>query len=391
MNRAEIKHFRFWMLFFLCSVSISVQGQIDSLLALYDYRNTGLPVITIETDNREEIKTKTDYVKSTIFLTYLEDTLLVDTVKVRGRGNSTWLHPQKQYKLQFYEGKKLFGFKKNKSFALVGNYEDKSLMRHAIGLKLGEILEIPYMPKGEYVELVVNGDYKGTYVLTETVKKGSNRLDIDNSGFFIEHDYYYLKEPLYFVTDVYSYGISFKYPDEDEVDDNSFNYIKKTINEFEKDLRLFETEQKRDYLDHIDLESFAKWYYHSCVLMNLDSNRWFYKKDNTSKSKLQMAPPWDFEWCLGIGWYDGDEYRNPTHDFKKWSYFQVIFNDTVFKEALTQVHEQYKQSVYNGIVSYYDELKTRLAKSAELNFKRWDILDKKLHLIINLVDLGLKK
>ena len=54
MNRTEIKHFRFWMLFFLCSVSISVQGQIDSLLALYDYRNTGLPVITIETDNREE-------------------------------------------------------------------------------------------------------------------------------------------------------------------------------------------------------------------------------------------------------------------------------------------------------------------------------------------------
>lgn len=351
---------------------------MDSLLALYDYKNTGLPVLTIETEGRTVIDSKIEYVKANIVITEIDDTIFVDSVKIRGRGNATWNQPKKQYKIKFYEGKELFEMKKEKTFALIGNYVDKSLMHNAIGFKLGEILGIPYMPKGEYVELIINGDYLGTYMISETVKKGKNRLNIADSGFFVEHDYYYEEEPLNFVTDEYEYGFSFKYPGEDEIDSISFNYVTKTINDFEKALRRFERERRRDYYDYIDILSFTKWYYHSCVLMNMDPNRWFFKNDNTSTSKLEMAPPWDFEWCLGTGWYNGDEARNPIHEFKQASYFTVIFNDSVFKEVLREVHEKYKASVYNGIMSYYEELKSKLAKSAELNFKRWDILDRRI-------------
>lgn len=40
--------------------------------------------------------------------------------------------------------------------------------------------------------------------------------------------------------------------------------------------------------------------------------------------------------------------------------------------------KKYKDLIYSGIIAYYEELKAKLEKSAELNFKRWDILDKQI-------------
>ena len=53
-------------------------------------------------------------------------------------------------------------------------------------------------------------------------------------------------------------------------------------------------------------------------------------------------------------------------------------NDSVLLEEVAKIHRKYKEAVVVGILEYYNQLKTLLAKSAELNFQRWDILDKKI-------------
>lgn len=357
----------------------SSYGQIDSgAKGEIDFLSTGLPVLIIETVDKKNVESKFDYLKSMIVIIESGDTIMHDSVLIRGRGNSTWNQPKKQYKLKFYDGKDFFGFKKNKHFALVGNYVDKSLMRNAIGLKLSEILDFPWSPKGEYVELVINGDHLGTYMLCETVREGKNRISIDKTGFFVEDDWHYLSEPVYFVSKEYKYGFSFKYPDEDDLDEMSFQYIENTINSFECMLKDYESFGSHDYLNEIDVESFARYFYHANVLMNMDPNRWYVKYDNTGESKIQMGPPWDFEWCIGTGWYNGDQHRNPNHELVAKSYLTVIMDDPIFMKKVAELHKKYRERITNQVLSYYDILKDYLAKSAELNFKRWDILDEEI-------------
>ena len=80
---------------------------------------------------------------------------------------------------------------KDKSFVLLANYTDRSLMNTAIGFKIGSLLDNGWVPNSEFVEVVVNGEFLGNYQLTEDVKSGKSRVDIADSGFLIEFDFDY--------------------------------------------------------------------------------------------------------------------------------------------------------------------------------------------------------
>ena len=93
--------------------------------------------------------------------------------------------------------------------------------------------------------------------------------------------------------------------------------------------------------DIIDIESFSKWYYASNILMLIDPNYYFYKKDNTEESLINMGPLWDFEWSLGIGWYDGIERPNPNHTLVDSCYFQQLSKNEFFVNNVRNIHNKY--------------------------------------------------
>ena len=100
--------------------------------------------------------------------------------RIRGRGNSTWeWYPKKPYRLKLDEKAEILGLAADKDWVLLANYRDPTHLMNTFVFEMGERLGIPFPNHTRYVELTINGDYKGLYQLTEQVEQGKNRVNID--------------------------------------------------------------------------------------------------------------------------------------------------------------------------------------------------------------------
>ena len=96
--------------------------------------------------------------------------------------------PKHSYKLKFTEKQSLFGMPKDKEWALIANYADKTHLKNFITYKLANWLGDEYSPRTQFVELYLNRSYLGLYLLTETPKVSKNRINIPQTddSFLIE-------------------------------------------------------------------------------------------------------------------------------------------------------------------------------------------------------------
>ena len=92
------------------------------------------------------------------------DDLPEQEVVFRGRGNSTWNMKKKPYRFKMNKKTAVCGMKKAKSFALIANYIDCSLMRNTVALWLANYLEMPFANHCVPVKVYFNGICKGQYL-----------------------------------------------------------------------------------------------------------------------------------------------------------------------------------------------------------------------------------
>ena len=359
----------------------------------------GIPRIVINTEDNNPITSKEEYVNAGVKICHCPSYGVLETnCKIRGRGNATWeLYPKKPYKIKLESKESLFGFPANKDWILLADYCDKSLLRTAYMCEVSRAVGLDYTINYKYVELTLNGEYLGTYILTDQVEKGENRVNIDNDGFLIEDDGYYNKEPLFFTTDSFGYNYTFKYPNADNgkivLNDDNYNFINKFINDLEIALSRI-PEDCETYKNYLDIRSFAKWYIVAEVTGNWEPNL-FYILSNRN-SKLRMFPLWDAEWSLGLAMQGNDDdpngwYRYPYQAkanidiWKSRKYFQFLFKDPEFVEVLA--------SEWGKFVAKLPEVMMAVEKSVNEiqlaqrdNFEKWPILDK--YISVGLIALG---
>lgn len=97
----------------------------------------------------------------------------------RGRGHGTWSADKKPYKFKLKDGADLLGMGKNKHWVLLANRYDESQLRNRVINYLAARMGSFYAMQSEPVDLVINGEYYGSYTLAEEVRIGSARIDID--------------------------------------------------------------------------------------------------------------------------------------------------------------------------------------------------------------------
>lgn len=348
----------------------------------------GVPIIEIETENSKEINSIDDYVNGLITIKNSpRNGVIVDSIQIRGRGNATWTdYPKKPYKFKFKNKQSPFNFPENKDWVLLAEYCDKSLLRTAWMCEVSKALEIDYTVNYQHVELFVNNEYKGTYLLTDQVEKGKNRVNIEDDGFLIEDDARYEREPLYFTSESFKYNYTFKYPKATKgkivVGDENYVFIQKYINNLEQSLKLI-SEGSQTYRDYIDAESFAKWFVAMEFTGNLEPNL-FYVLPSRS-AKLKIMPVWDAEWSLGLaaqgnpdnpwGWYFPPS--EPKRDVEIWSqkkYFEYLMKDEYFKGLVNEEWNRFKNFIPE-INKKLDSLSSTLIYTQTDNFSKWPILN----------------
>ena len=338
----------------------------------------GLPVVIVNTPDGEEISSKDTWLTGTSLTVLDTDGSFVNAPgKVKGRGNNTWVQPKKPYTLKFSKKQRPFGLPANKDWVLLADYYDPTLLRTAFMSAVSKAAGIDFTINYKHVNLFLNGDYMGVYLLTDKVEESSNRINIEKDGFIIEDDNYYLYEKLYFIISLFKAGYTFKYPDDDEdivKDDDNYLFIQKYMNDVESSLyKLKDNPADESYLTYIDPVSFAKFQVAVASILMFDPNRYYVLPSR--QSKLKMMPLWDAEWSLGLkrsAWGGSTTSLETSKYWDRQFFFQYLMKSPAFVETLKSEWAKFKQNIPQ-VKDEIEQVRQTVSKAQEDNYKKWPV------------------
>lgn len=343
---------------------------------------TGLPIMDIVTENRQDINSKEEYLYAAMTLkedvvTRAPGDVIYQTVNIKGRGNATWnIYPKKPYRLKFDKKVSFFGEKEDKSWVLLANYADKTMMRTQIASYLGKMSQLDYTPSFHFVELILNGTYLGTYQLGEKIKISKNRVNIGDDGILLEMDGYAKDEEdsRYFYVEHMPQPVNVKEP-EMEYSDERFAFVKQYMTE--ADSVLFSDgfkDKDTGWQKYFDMTSFVDWYLISEITKSIDSFWWSSTYMNIKPGgKLKMGPIWDYDHSFGNYIHEG-ETENPEGFYVGELYwYKRLMEDPVFREAV-RTRFDYFYSRRNDILNEINENAEYLKYSAVENNNKWGTL-----------------
>lgn len=221
--------------------------------------------------------------------------------KVKIRGNYTSHGEKKPYNIKFSEKQNLFGFGKAKTWCLLADYYDKTLLKNQLALDLAKEIGLAYTAEHQRVDVHMDGEYQGSYLLTEKIEADKNRVDVktgeNDTDFIIEMESKKRVEPenVYFTTSK-DYFFRLREPDEDkEYAETRAVSVKEYMDNFESTLVAGNWD---DLSAVIDVESFAKYYVLNEYLRPSDFpslSVYFYCKEGV----LYAGPAWDYDFSSG--------------------------------------------------------------------------------------------
>ena len=217
---------------------------------------------------------------------------------VRLRGNTSAWQPKKPYKLKLCRAADLVrpgGALADTEWLLV-NAVQWDLKTHA-GLLVSRLVGMPWTPRCRCVNVVMNGLYRGVYLLVESVKRHPGvRIGVADDGFLFERDAYWWNEPFYFSTAMTAplpnYQYTLKYPSPDDVSESDVDYLRGVLDAFEASVFA------GGYSRLFNVGSLSRWLLGHDILGTFDgqgSNIFIAKNDRSPSSLLYMACLWDFD------------------------------------------------------------------------------------------------
>lgn len=344
--------------------------------------------IHIQVDRR--ISSREEYVVGTLDVIDYDDlnnaTYVLDDVgmRIRLRGNSTHEMPKKSFKIKFDSKQFMFTDYKEKDWVLLANHADQSLIRNALAFQMASKLGMDFVPMVKFVNLYINDEYHGNYLLTDQIEVTNDRVDIEernpviDTGYLLEFD-----KKLYasdFVTDENFFiidGIPFVIKSPDQHDET---YLEAQYYYIEDYMRtVFDViKAQGDYHPYIDEASFIDWYIINELFKNVDSgySSVFYHKD--AQGLLKMGPIWDFDLSIGNyghleveargpeGWYTARQDKNVL--------FYYLMQNPTFKAALKARWQAVYEEVILGLIEDIYPTADSITRSRYENFLMWEVI-----------------
>ncbi|MDR1764305.1 MAG: CotH kinase family protein [Dysgonamonadaceae bacterium] len=357
---------------------------------------TNLPTVYLTTQNSQAVTDKENWISGNIKIVSSDASENLDmAMTIRGRGNSTWSLAKKPYRVKLDSKTKILNLSaKAKNWVLLANHADKTLIRNAVAFKVSELLGFEFTPAARFVDVYLNGEFLGNYMLTDQMEQGSNRVDVEDmsaddisepnltGGYLLEIDGFAEGEPVWF-TSSKALKITVKYPKDDEINTQQFNYIKQFTNRFES--ALFSSDFKDENLGYrnlVDTTSLINWYIASELTGNPDCfwSTYIYKRRGIDK--FFFGPLWDFDIAFNNDNRLGDATLSLMREkaFAPRTWIERLWSDEWFRAA---VNRRWKELVGNGILdsllAYIDRTALEIDASQQLNYNRWKVLSTRVY------------
>lgn len=327
-----------------------------------------------------------------------------DKLDIKVRGNSTADPSKRAYRLKFGKDEKdkvtgelikthkhdlMGGGYAKRNWALLANCFDHSLIRNALTCELGKIIGMPFNPGYCFVDLVINGDYRGTYQVTDHPEVGSHRIDIDeDKDWYIEFQGRsdMLDEPYLNIKDLPRFSI--KNPDYTDAADadklaalkvKMEDWVKQWKSGFSYDASITQSDTK-GWRAYNDEDQLLKWFLETEITADYDGYMTI-KAYRATDGKLFWGPVWDKD----LAWDNYGDYTKTLgaalENASSIRYYvynpgsgTAILSDPRF---VKRVYETYNKLVEDGLeqklLDIVDQLHLRVNQTQQLNFEKWGI------------------
>ena len=349
-----------------------------------------LPVLHIETEGKKEITSKEEYLNGTYYLDPMgaSDVEAIGSeeaplsLKIKGRGNYTWsAFDKKPYRLKLANEQPLMGLTKNKHFALMAHADDdKGFMRNTLGFYFSEQIGMAWTPKAKPVELVLNGDYKGLYFLTEHIRVDKDRVNIEEQednetdpekitgGWLVEIDNYNEAPYNIEIREGNRHTMWFTYKSPELLSSAQEQFLRA---EMERIDRLVYGDKNSDELwQYLDMDALAKFYIVQEITDNYESfhGSCYLYRDMGEGQKWMFGPVWDFGSAFNRDkyqyLYEGDVWHN--------HWIPEICKFPKFMDRVKELWQWLHYYKYDSVYDYATEFANHITEAAENDAERWE-------------------
>ncbi|MBD5257661.1 MAG: hypothetical protein HDS52_03085 [Barnesiella sp.] len=312
-------------------------------------------------------------------------------LQIKARGNYTrTAFAKKPFKLKLDKKQNLLNMningKSSKHWAILAHADDnKGYLRNFTGFALGERIGLPWTPRQQPVEVVINGDYRGLYFLTESIRVGDGRVPVEelddnvddpalvSGGYIVELDNY------------------------DEDDDAQIRMEEKgQADQFKDMLRItFDTPEEYSALQrrfiadqftaindaigddndamwtYLDIDDAARYYIVEEIISHTESyhGSTYLFRDRGEGRKWHFSPLWDcgnaFNGMTDAYFYDCDPFGN--------TWIPSLRMNTTFNAKVKETWQWFMgmQGGYNGLTADIDTYCSRITEAAKADARRW--------------------
>ncbi len=331
-------------------------------------------------------------------------------IGIKLRGNSSLSFNQKKYTIELRDkdgnelDAPLLGMPAHSDWVLLAPYNDVSAVRDPLAFQLWRDMG-HWAPRTRMVELTLNGEYRGIYILSEAIKRGEQRVNIaklkksdvkgrDVTGGYILRIDTYNEEDATFPSTVPGIGEGIMtsqitwsciYPKKKKLQPEQFTYIQQFVDSMEQTIQSADfADPERGYARYIDVPSFVDYFIHTELSLNADGYKrsaYFYKEklySNGTGGKLVAGPVWDYNLAYGNcnfcnadnpeAWCFEGGNTQPTP-----ALWQRLLQDSSFRKAVKVRYQTLRKGVLGdeAINDYIDRHAELLAPHIARHFEKY--------------------
>lgn len=385
------------------------------------FTDSNLPIVSITTDNNPNTNLPLDILDDPKILAtmkiikrpdgtrnYLTDINTPAFLNYNGRigieirGSSSQTLPKKGYGLTTLKADntsnnnvELLGMPSENDWILNGIAFDPSLIRDYLSYNLSRQIG-NYATRTAYCEVVINGEYKGLYILQEKIKAGSDRVNVlkigtsditspnVTGGFITKADKTTGGDPIAWSMPSYTTTVDFihELPKPAAVQPAQTAYIYDQFLQLASTSNANATSVINGYPSVIDVPSFVDFMLINELASNADAYQFstYFHKDRNGK--LRAGPIWDFNLTYGndlfLWGFDRsktDIWQFSNGDNEGAKFWTDLFNNPLYKCYFAKRWNQLTQTGqplnYSSLVQFVDATLNYISEAKVREHQKW--------------------
>jgi len=371
-----------------------------------------LPIILIDTYGVEipdepRIPASMGIINNESGVNYIDDPFndFDGSITIERRGNSSQWQGKTPYRFETVDDEgensnvELLGMPAENDWVLYAPWQDKTMIRNVLTYQLSNEMG-RYASRSRYVELYLNDEYRGIYVLMEKIKRDGNRVDISKlnpdeitgddvtGGYILKFDWFYTGDNIGgFESEFDDMIYNYHYPKPSDIVPEQEAYIEEYIYGFETIMMGTDyTNDSTGYPSIMNVESFVDFILLQELAKNVDAYRlstYIYKDKESIDNRLTAGPVWDFNHGFGNCDY-GETWEvdnwlleyNPEGGDQMAFWWELLWEDLAFQHKAAVRYTELRQTIFSEehIYSIIDSIADYLGPAVDRNFARWPLL-----------------